>query len=190
MDIEAIRAIERIVIVIFAGTSIVLGWHLFKIGVVSPQSGTLSGKGFKVSLQKVGPGIFFSLYGSVILSVALIYGLTKEKVTIKTDNNQEKIITRMSLNNSLQDSEIKRITEAINTLDLVNIDTSSSYKKHREALNAAIERLKAFRDRLTRQKFKNNKLSSYQTCLKSNDPACKQDKSFKEIEKWLSDTLL
>ena len=31
MDIETIRAIERIIIDIFAGTSIILGWHLFKI---------------------------------------------------------------------------------------------------------------------------------------------------------------
>lgn len=76
MEVEIIRAFERLLIVFFAGTSIFLGWHLFKIGVVSPQSGELSGKGFKLSLQKVGPGVFFSAFGAIVLSVALTNGLS------------------------------------------------------------------------------------------------------------------
>ena len=187
MDIETIRAIERIIIDIFAGTSIILGWHLFKIGVVSPQSGTFSGKGFKFSLQKVGPGIFFSLFGTAILSVALIYGLTYEK---EKNPNGTTTRTKISLANALQKPELKSLTEAINTLDLIDMEHSSPYKKHREAISNAVERLRAHRDRLARQKFDEKRLKAYQDCLRSSDKTCNQNESFQEIDKWLTENIL
>ena len=65
------RVVERIVIALSGALSITLGWHLFKIGVLSEQIAELSRAGTTIKLQKVGPGVFFSLFGASIL----IYGL-------------------------------------------------------------------------------------------------------------------
>jgi hypothetical protein len=48
-----------------------MGWNLFRIGVVNPQSGELRGKSWGVKLQKCGPGVFFSAFGTAILIWAL-----------------------------------------------------------------------------------------------------------------------
>ncbi len=196
MDIESLRAIERIIIVMFAGTSIILGWHLFKIGVVSPQSGTFVGKGFKFSLQKVGPGIFFSLFGTVVLSTALIYGLNKQTdfgqgVNYSQASNSPKVKrTNVSYNNGLQSSALKRLTEAINTLKLISIEESNSFGTHRKAIKKSIQRLNAYRDSLSLGKFTPAELEAYRVCSKSNDQTCKQDSSYKEVNKWFTDNLL
>lgn len=193
MEIEVIRAIERIVVVLFGGVSIVLGWQLFYIGVVSPQSGTLIGKGFKVSLQKVGPGIFFSLFGAAILVTSLVYGLSIETIddtSIPGNRENVKKITKVSLSNSLQDSDIKRITVAINTLDLINIESSALYKNHKKAISAAIERLITYKERIARNKFTFDKLNTYSNCKESEDKKCKKLDSYKEVDQWFLETLL
>ncbi|MCG9770116.1 hypothetical protein L1D59_16070 [Pseudoalteromonas piscicida] len=189
MEVEIIRAFERLLIVFFAGASIFLGWHLFKIGVVSPQSGELSGKGFKFSLQKVGPGVFFSAFGAIVLSVALTNGLNIRESS-NDDNSGKSEARNISLANTIQESQIKRITTAINTLDLIHVDTSSPYESHRDAINSATERLRAYRDTLARHKFSNDSLKEYFDCKGSADGACKIRKSYKEVEAWLTDTLL
>lgn len=193
MDVETIRAIERIIIVIFAGTSIVLGWHLFKIGVVSPQSGDFSGKGFKFSLQKVGPGIFFSLFGAVILSLALINGLKTETIHLSETFNKKrgiKEVRNVYLANSQQESNIERLSVSINTLEqLIDIDSSAPYENHRKAISTSMERLKAFRDTLAFQQF-GAKITKYQSCLTSLQPACKNELYFKEVNEWLTRSLL
>lgn len=188
MEIEVIRAFERILIVMFSGISVILGWHLFKIGVVDQQSASLSGKGYKFTLQKVGPGVFFSLFGSVVMSIALINGLTKTTVN---DVDGGKKTEEFRLANSHQQSDLGRLTTAINTLDLVVIDTSSPYKNHREAINKSIEILRSYRDRMARQKFKGETLRKYQQCIESaNNNPCRTSKTFKEVEKWFTDALL
>jgi hypothetical protein len=189
MEVEIIRAFERLLIVFFAGASIFLGWHLFKIGAVSPQSGELSGKGFKFSLQKVGPGVFFSAFGAIVLSVALTNGLNIRESSKDEGSGQSK--TRdFALANTIQETQIKRITTAINTLDLIIIDNSSPYESHRMAVSAAIERLRAYRDALAMHEFSNEKVKEYFDCNESADGTCKTRKSYKEVELWLTDTLL
>lgn len=188
MEIEVIRAFERLLIVLFSGVSIILGWHLFKVGVVDQQSASLSGKGYKFTLQKVGPGVFFSLFGSIVMSVALINGLTKTTVN-KTSGNTKKEEFRYA--NSAQQSELSRLTTAINTLDLIKIDSSSPYETHRKAVQKSLELLRSFRDRSARQKFDANIIDQYQKCKDStNTDPCRNNDNFKEVEKWFTEVLL
>lgn len=70
------RIAERLIITVFSGFAIYAGYQLFKIGVVDPQSGELKGKGFSVKLQRCGPGIFFALFGAIILGMGLANPLT------------------------------------------------------------------------------------------------------------------
>jgi hypothetical protein len=76
MDIFAFTilavAFERILVVISALTSIVLGWSLFTRAITQRQSGRIELGNWKVELQSVGPGIFFSLFGSAILTYAFL----------------------------------------------------------------------------------------------------------------------
>jgi hypothetical protein len=65
------RIIERLLICAFGGISLVLGWNLFRVGVVTQQTADLSAKGWRVNLQRVGPGVFFALFGTAILSLSL-----------------------------------------------------------------------------------------------------------------------
>jgi ubiquitin C-terminal hydrolase len=79
MEIEILstgRVIERLIVVAFAGISIILGYKLFLKGVITPQSGSFKFSEVSVDLTKVGPGIFFSLFGTIILYSAHSHNLT------------------------------------------------------------------------------------------------------------------
>lgn len=188
MEVEIIRAFERLLIVVFSGTSIILGWHLFKIGIVSPQSGELTGKGFKLALQKIGPGVFFCAFGSIVLSIALVNGLVTVETTTNKDGVQVKNEFRLA--NTIQESDLKRITTAINTLDLINLDSTSQYESNRNGIRAAIERLRAYRDILATKRFSEKALQDYFSCKENNNGSCSLDSSYKDVEAWLTDTLL
>lgn len=71
------RGIERLMVVGFGGLSIYLGYLLFiKVPTYKDADGkvTIPG-GIVVVLTRVGPGVFFALFGSVILSVSLAFGV-------------------------------------------------------------------------------------------------------------------
>ena len=64
------RGIERTILIVFAGVSLILGYRLFKLGIINQQSGTFDwGKTLSVKLLNVGPGIFFALFGTVVLGI-------------------------------------------------------------------------------------------------------------------------
>ena len=65
------RVFERLLVCGSAGMSLVLGWNLFRAGVVLEQSAEFVVKGWKATLKRVGPGIFFALFGACILGDAL-----------------------------------------------------------------------------------------------------------------------
>lgn len=66
------RVLERILIVGFAGLSMILGWNLFVRGVVLDQEAEGQFKDWKLALRKVGPGTFFALFGAVVLATSLL----------------------------------------------------------------------------------------------------------------------
>ena len=69
------RVIERMFIVLFSGVSLILGWHLFIKGVIPDQEAEGSFKNWKITLRRVGPGVFFALFGSVIFAFSLSHPL-------------------------------------------------------------------------------------------------------------------
>jgi hypothetical protein len=74
MDVDPLflgRIVERILIVIFGGLSLVLGWRLFMVGVVDPQIAEIKFKDWKVSLRQVGPGSVFAALGIGVMAFAL-----------------------------------------------------------------------------------------------------------------------
>ncbi|GAB3517771.1 hypothetical protein [Photobacterium alginatilyticum] len=179
MDIEIIRGIERLIIVIFSGASIFLGWNLFRVGVVDPQSAVFSGKGYKFALQKAGPGVFFALFGSIVLSIALINGLTR------TTKKDEAIIMYAGENKD----ERKVIAQSINTLSLVDMEMLATIPGKRKRIKKAINSLQGYRDNLVRQVFGAEKVDEYKKCYSQDQQhACRNTESFMEIESWRNGT--
>lgn len=74
MDVDPLflgRIVERILVVLFGGLSLVLGWRLFMVGVVDPQIAEIKFKDWKVSLRQVGPGSVFAALGIAVMAFAL-----------------------------------------------------------------------------------------------------------------------
>jgi len=68
MTVAVMRMLERIVAVIIGGISIYLGYRLFiLLPTQTEQSGKIKLPGFSVVLSKVGPGIFFSVLGTIVI---------------------------------------------------------------------------------------------------------------------------
>lgn len=70
------RAAERLSITALAGLSLVLGWDLFRRGVVDAQTADLKMSNWSVRLQRVGPGCFFALFGTVVFVYSLSHPLS------------------------------------------------------------------------------------------------------------------
>jgi hypothetical protein len=70
-ELAWIRGAERLLIVGFGGMSIYLGYRLFFVVAAGRGALDASVKDWKLSTRNLAPGIFFSLFGMVVLSLAL-----------------------------------------------------------------------------------------------------------------------
>jgi len=113
------RTIERIIIVLFGGLSIVLGWHLFKIGVVTEQKADIEGASFTVKLIKVGPGVFFALFGAFILVVAMNTVIEVKTYPQKTENRNHSESGPVGVSVAGMLGSDRDIAESVNTLNAV-----------------------------------------------------------------------
>ena len=77
MDPLELRLIERILAVLIGGVSIVLGYRLFiKLPKQKDSSGKVTLPGdISIFFSRVGPGVFFSLFGAAVVVVSLQHGL-------------------------------------------------------------------------------------------------------------------
>jgi len=78
----AARHVERLLIVLAGGLSIVLGYRMFLAIPKAQNDG--EGKvqlpgGISIYVSRVGPGVFFALFGAIILSLGVHDGLRLER---------------------------------------------------------------------------------------------------------------
>jgi hypothetical protein len=80
------RALERLLVVLFGGLAMYYGFKLFSM--VSSHEGELSAKGstWQFKMVRVGPGVFFGLFGTVIVTYALVQSPT---ILRKSDGTTE-----------------------------------------------------------------------------------------------------
>lgn len=73
MDPVTLRAAERILDAVMGGVSIYLGYRLFmKIPEQTDSQGRITfTKDFSIYLNRVGPGIFFALFGALVIGLSL-----------------------------------------------------------------------------------------------------------------------
>ena len=77
MDLLQLRVMERVLAVVIGGLSILLGYRLF---IKLPEQKDSSGKvilpgDISIFFSRVGPGVFFSLFGAAVVVVSLQHGL-------------------------------------------------------------------------------------------------------------------
>lgn len=141
------RGSERLLIVLFGGMSLLLGWHLFSLGVVKDQRAEIKKGDFSVNFQKVGPGVFFALFGSAILALSISYqlGLSGDEppaagpVYALSNSNKQQLFQQVQAINSL-----KRIGVLPNTSDYAGIkskilrSTSQLYSLREELIRLGV----------------------------------------------------
>lgn len=144
-SIVVYRGIERILIVLFSGLSFVLGWHLFKVGILSEQKAEVKAGEIFIKLQKVGPGVFFALFGASVF----IYSLSspfayKESSTPSNDSDKPFSFTYL-----YQDqSKYLELSKSINTLkDIFELLPNNNLSSNDQRLvNRALVKLESERN--------------------------------------------
>ncbi|MEM7021355.1 MAG: hypothetical protein AAF637_02055 [Pseudomonadota bacterium] len=78
MDILVMRGLERLVVVLIGGMAIYLGYRLF-LKVKTDADGeakiTLP-RDVTVMVSRVGPGVFFALFGSLVVTASLYFSIS------------------------------------------------------------------------------------------------------------------
>jgi len=105
------RGLERILIILFSGLSLILGWHLFKVGIHPEQHAEIKTGKTLIKLTKVGPGIFFALFGASVF----IYSLASPIQYMS--HNEDKEGHKVSVSYLTQDQrKYLELSKSINTL--------------------------------------------------------------------------
>lgn len=72
MRLLLFSGLERLLIVAVAGLSIALGWSLFRERPAAEDGeAQVSALGWHVILRRIGPGVFFALFGAAVIVTAL-----------------------------------------------------------------------------------------------------------------------
>lgn len=66
------RVLERLLIVLLSGASLYFGYRLFSIVAAAKSDGEAELQGFKIRLTRVGPGVFFALFGATVLTFSVV----------------------------------------------------------------------------------------------------------------------
>ncbi len=67
------RFIERVLIIVVGAISIYFGYHLFRLKIFESQSLGIEHDFIKLNLSKVGPGVFFSLFGCALIVYVIVF---------------------------------------------------------------------------------------------------------------------
>lgn len=116
-EIMFYRGVERILIIVFSGISLILGWNLFKSGIHPDQNAVIKTGGLFIKLSKVGPGIFFALFGSAVF----VYSLSSPiQYVEKNEEDNKGSSVNVSYLTSDQEKYLE-LSKSINTLQNISV---------------------------------------------------------------------
>lgn len=199
-QIVLFRGIERLLIILFSGLSLVFGWHLFKVGVLSDQQSEIKAGDIWIKFQKVGPGVFFALFGVAVfihsLSSPFNFEFSNAGNGVEPDLEQpEALVAKGSYLTQDQEKYLK-LSKSINTIREIYITTATPNisDADRQLLSISIKHLENERDVWVVTLYGNKSLSLWNT--KGNDYLINPEnvdqesrKKLKVIEPWMSGTL-
>lgn len=206
MDPEIIlviaRSLERVVIVLVSGMSIWCGYKLFSIVTEADSRGMLESKGLKFRFSRVGPGVFFALFGSLVLSFSVAQKLEFPTKPAKEKGSAQQGDTiaggKYYIDNHGELSLLENAIGSLNGLKyLASLDSFSHYEldKLRE-YSTALQPLRAL---IVDSKFgagSFSKFRSIELICESNLGSCdallassKDNELYERIEEFLSKNL-
>ena len=114
------RGAERLLIVGGGIVALYLGYRLFISGFAGGQTGEFVGKSLSIRLIKVGPGVFFALFGTFVL-----IAMTWQNIVMPIPNGNPNIggFTFFGMS---EKSRIERIIEDIGAIKTMIADGSGS----------------------------------------------------------------
>ena len=151
--IIGLRMLERLLVVGFGGMSIYLGYKLFfHLPHQTDQNGEIELPGMKVVLSRVGPGVFFLVFGAFILITNLHQGI--ETRSAGHSYNDVSLTDDTALADA-SGSEVRHFAGAIplspETEEVADIDESGSGSQARYAALEAVGDLNCLAHWLGRQ---------------------------------------
>lgn len=144
------RALERLVAVTFCGVSLVLGWNLFRVGVITEQRAILDGHGWKFKLERVGPGVFFALFGVIGLVIAMRTPLTLGPRHLGTPDGQ----IASYIDDSSREESLDTV-RAVNTISRLMVAKGDAQPRETKAVNDALAILTRNKQRIMTQLYPN-----------------------------------
>lgn len=159
------RVVERLLTCLFAGLSLTFGWNLFRVGVLSHQSAALAASGWRVELKRVGPGIFFALFGSVVLAVDLHSTLTFGSNENEQTSAANSVVTAGTRVYAVAGDQTvaKQWVASINTI--LSVATADKFQTNAEkqAIARAAADLTSLRTAVMVNQFGSDRISEYQS---------------------------
>lgn len=104
MEVETLRMAERIIISLGGILSIFLGYRLFYIASLKTDSGAeFKSALFSASFTKVGPGVFFALFGAYIMltSITTQIDIQSNQVNETDSRNQATAFSQIAITATL-----------------------------------------------------------------------------------------
>ncbi|MBB3192378.1 hypothetical protein [Halomonas cerina] len=124
MDPVTLRALERILVVLFAGMAIYLGYRLFLAVPTQRDSEgrlTLPG-GIQVVLNRAAPGLFFALFGSVALALSLHSAIQATSSSVAASQAPRELasyrglVTQADIDPAVALARLRRLFHTLNAL--------------------------------------------------------------------------
>jgi hypothetical protein len=137
------RTIERLLTVGFSGLSIVLGWSLFKARLLKDQTAEFTSKSWTLRLERVGPGIFFALFGVLGLLYAQMHPLHLTGDDKARSSAESRGGIEVNYSGPGRD-DARNELRAINTIDSIAIPAAEAHPNSGE--RAAVEKAKTILD--------------------------------------------
>lgn len=124
MEVETLRMLERIISVIIGGLSIFFGYRLF---LSIPHEKTAEGKinfpGVSIHFLKTGPGVFFALFGCLIVFWSFANTVAFEKQLSLNSKDSTMVSENKKFSGVTQSREGNKLKKVI--YDLNNYERSS-----------------------------------------------------------------
>jgi hypothetical protein len=158
------RILERLLIVSFSGISLILGWNLFKIRLLKDQTAEFSIKDWRIRLERVGPGVFFALFGiaglisSAVHPLSITGGLPAKTSLSETATSEKGAGSPAGLDINYAGSAFDSAADevrAINTVEQFGVPSAMPQANpgEKEALGRAVSLLEARKQVLLQAEF-------------------------------------
>ena len=188
------RVIERLLVVLFGGLALFLGWRLFIVGVVDPQIAEIKFRGWKVTLRQVGPGSVFAALGIAVTAFALYRPLEiSDSAKVADTAAGSRKISYLT-----GGEDLRRWIRAMNTVEKLDVnkltEDSIAAKSRRDELKQAQQAIVEFRNLLLAEKFPRPDLEAW---LRYQENYLKDPRSvpgelrpvLTKIEPWMTETM-